>query len=76
MSKPTLVAYIVVEPERRAATRAILGKKSEQLWPATRIGSALTLVLPPGISVSGRIVCTQSKEESAGAQPGEETAAA
>ena len=74
MNKPSLVAYIVVEP-REGSNKKPFWQKVGAAWPHKN-GNGFDLVLPPGISVSGRIVCTQPKEESAEAQLGEETAAA
>jgi type IV secretory pathway TraG/TraD family ATPase VirD4 len=63
MSKPTHRAYVVVEPKEgsdRKATWVEVGA----VWQH-KSGKGFDLVIPPGISVSGRIVCTEPKEKTA-----------
>jgi hypothetical protein len=62
-SKPTHRAHIVVEPKDgsdRKATWVEVGA----VWPHKN-GNGFDVVIPPGISVSGRIVCTEPKEKAA-----------
>jgi hypothetical protein len=61
MNKPTHRAHVVVEPKEgsdRKATWIEVGA----VWPH-KSGKGFDLVIPPGISVSGRIVCTEPKEK-------------
>ena len=60
-SKPTHTAYVVTEPKEdsdRKATWYPVGA----IWPH-RNGKGFDLVLPPGVTVSGRIVCTERKAD-------------
>jgi hypothetical protein len=64
MSKPSHFAYVV--------TKAKEGKKPiwhrvGSVWPH-RNGNGFDLVIPEGISVRGRIVCTSPKEDDAAPQ--------
>ena len=66
MSKPTHRAHVVVEPKEgsdRKATWIEVGA----VWPHKN-GGGFDLVIPPGISVSGRIVCTEPKEKEPAAE--------
>jgi len=59
MNKPTHRAYVVVEPKEgsdRKATWVEVGA----VWPHKN-GNGFDVVIPPGISASGRIVCTEPK---------------
>ncbi len=58
-NKPTHSAYIVTTPkgEDRKAQWHEIGA----IWPHKN-GNGFDLVIPIGISVSGRIVCTERKE--------------
>ncbi len=59
--KPTHTAYVVVDAkegsERKAQWHPI-----GAVWPHKN-GRGFDLVIPAGISVSGRIVCTERKEQ-------------
>ena len=61
MSKPTLTAYVVVEP-RDSSDKKAFWHKVGSVWPHKN-GTGFDVVIPPGISVSGRIVCTEPKEK-------------
>jgi len=54
MTKPTLTAYVVVEPKEGSDKKAFWHRVGV-VWPH--------IVIPPGISVSGRIVCMEPKEK-------------
>jgi hypothetical protein len=60
MAKPTHVAYVVTDSKEE-------GKKGYwreigAVWPHKN-GEGFDLVIPEGISVTGRIVCTKPKEK-------------
>lgn len=57
--KPVLTAYIVVEPGRG---RKPFWHKVGAVWPH-KTGNGFDVVIPTGMSVSGRIVCTEPKEK-------------
>ena len=60
MSKPTHIAYVVTklnQPEREDIWRPV-----GAVWPH-RNGNGFDLVIPAGISVAGRIVCVERKDE-------------
>ena len=60
-NKPTHTAYVVTEPKE--------GSEGKPQWHAVgavwphRNGLGFDLVIPAGISVSGRIVCVERKDE-------------
>ena len=62
MTKPTLRAYVVQDPktEDGKARWTEVGA----LWPHKN-GNGFDLVIPDGISVSGRIVCIEPKDAAA-----------
>ena len=57
-SKPSHKAYVVNEGEDGKSYWREVGA----VWPHKN-GGGFDVVIPPGISVSGRIVCTQPKEK-------------
>lgn len=59
--KPTHTAYIVVEP-KEGTDRKAQWIEIGVVWPH-RNGQGFDLVIPPGLSISGRIVCRERKEE-------------
>jgi hypothetical protein len=63
MTKPTLTAYVVVEPKEGSGKKAFWHKVGA-VWPH-KSGNGFDVVIPPGLSVSGRIVCTEPKEKDA-----------
>ena len=58
-SKPTHVAYIVVDPPEGSGKEAQWHKVGA-VWQHSKSGG-FDLVIPPGISVSGRITCIKPK---------------
>lgn len=64
-SKPTHTAYLVSEP-KEGSDRKPVWHEVGAVWPHKN-GEGFDLVLPPGLSVSGRIVCTKPKPR--GPQP-------
>src|ERR1700690_801777 len=63
-NKPTHTAYVVTEPKE--------GSERKGQWPPVgavgphRNGIGFDLVIPAGISVAGRIVCVERKDEQQG----------
>lgn len=66
MSKPTHIAYKVVDPEdgsdRKATWHGVAA-----LW-RHKSGAGLDMLIPPGITISGRIVILERKEKEAAAE--------
>jgi hypothetical protein len=62
MSKPTHTAYLVIEP-KEGSDRKATWHEVGAVWPH-KSGGGFDLVIPQGMSVSGRIVCTARKERS------------
>jgi hypothetical protein len=60
MNKPTHIAYVVTEPKDENS-KAIWHRVGS-IWPHKN-GKGFDLVIPAGISVSGRIVCTEPREQ-------------
>ena len=60
-TKPTHTAYVVVEP-KEGSDRKAQWHKIGAIWPHKN-GKGFDLVIPAGLSVSGRIVCTEPKED-------------
>lgn len=60
-NRPTHIAYVVTEPRESGDKKAIWHRVGS-VWPH-KIGKGFDLVIPAGISVSGRIVCTEPKIE-------------
>jgi hypothetical protein len=62
-TKPSHIAYIVTEPkegtDRKAVWHAI-----GAVWPH-KSGEGFDIVMPEGLSVSGRVVCTKRREQPA-----------
>ena len=57
--KPTHSAYIVVEP-KEGTDRKATWHEVGAVWPHKN-GEGFDVVIPPGLSVTGRIVCTKRK---------------
>ena len=64
-SKPTHTAYIVIDPKEGSGRNAYWHEVGA-VW-AHKNGKGFDLVIPAGISVTGRIVCTEWKEKPAAA---------
>ena len=60
-NKPTHTAHVVTEP-KEGSERKALWHPVGAIWP-NRNGIGFDLVIPAGISVSGRIVCVERKDE-------------
>ena len=63
-NKPTHTAYVVVDPKEGSEKKAQWIEVGA-LWSHSD-GSGFDLVIPPGISLAGRFVCRQRKEQSGG----------
>jgi hypothetical protein len=61
-NKPTHIAYVVNDPKEGSDRKAIWHRVGS-IWPHKN-GKGFDLVIPEGISVAGRIVCTEPKERS------------
>jgi hypothetical protein len=76
MSKPTHIAYIVTDPrEGSSPDKKAVWREVGAIWPHKN-GNGFDLVIPEGLSVSGRIVCTERKEKAAEEKTAENNAAA
>ena len=69
MSKPSHTAYVVTKPEE-GSNRKPVWHPVGAIWPHKN-GNGFDLVIPPGVTLSGRIVCTERKDKE---QPAEEAA--
>jgi hypothetical protein len=58
-SKPSHTAYILTEPKEGSDRKAIWHEIGA-IWPHKN-GEGFDLVIPSGLSVTGRIVCTKRK---------------
>ena len=65
MSKPSHIAYIVTDPKEGTDKKAVW-REVGAVWPH-KSGKGFDLVIPDGISVTGRIVCTEPKDRDASA---------
>ena len=63
MSKPTHIAYVVKDAKEDSDKRGIW-RRVGSVWPHKN-GNGFDVVIDEQISVSGRIVCTTSKEKDA-----------
>jgi hypothetical protein len=61
MSKPTHIAYVVIEPKEGTNKNAFWHEVGG-VWPHKN-GTGFDVVIPSGISVSGRVTCTERKEK-------------
>ena len=66
MSKPTHIAYVVTNPKEGSEKEAVWNMVGA-IWPHKN-GNGFDLVIPDGISLSGRIVITERKEKEAAAE--------
>jgi hypothetical protein len=60
-NKPTHTAYVVTDP-KTGSERKEQWHLVRAVWPH-RNGNGFDLVIPAGISVAGRIVCVERKDE-------------
>jgi hypothetical protein len=59
-NKPTHIAYVLTELKEGSEKKAIWHRVGS-VWPHGK-GAGFDIVIPAGISVSGRIVCTEPKD--------------
>jgi hypothetical protein len=59
-NRPTHTAYVVSDP-KEGSDRKPIWHEVGAIWPHKN-GKGFDLVIPAGISVGGRIVCTERKE--------------
>jgi hypothetical protein len=62
-TKPAYIAYVVTDPKEGTDKKAFWHEVGG-VWPHSK-GGGFDVVIPQGISVSGRIVCTERKEKPA-----------
>jgi hypothetical protein len=74
MSKPTHIAYIVTDPKEGSDKKAVW-REVGAIWPHKN-GNGFDLVIPEGLSISGRIVCTERKDKAVEDKSAENNAAA
>jgi hypothetical protein len=60
-NKPTHTAYVVIEPKEGSDRKGVWHEVGA-VWPHRNGGEGFDLIIPTGISVTGRIVCTKRKE--------------
>jgi hypothetical protein len=60
MSKPSHIAYIVIEPKDAAKNK--IWRRVGSVWPHSK-GGGFDVTIDPQISVTGRITCTVPKED-------------
>jgi hypothetical protein len=61
MSKPSHIAYIVI-PAKEGSEKKAVWRKVGAVWPHTK-GSGFDLVVDEQLSVAGRIVVIENKDE-------------
>lgn len=61
-TKPTHHAYIVVDP-KEGSDKKPQWIKVGAVWPHKNAGGGFDLVIPEGISLTGRIVCRPPKAD-------------
>jgi hypothetical protein len=62
-NKPTHLAYVVTNPDEGSNQKPFWHEVGA-IWPH-RNGTGFDLMIPAGISVTGRIVCVERKEKPA-----------
>jgi hypothetical protein len=60
-SKPTHIAHVVTNPREGSDKKAVWTRVGA-VFPHKN-GGGFDIVIPDGISLSGRIVCTESKKD-------------
>ncbi len=65
--RPTHTAWIVIDPPP-GSNRKAYWHEVGAIWPHKN-GGGFDLVTPPGLSVSGRIVCTVRKDDDKAPEP-------
>lgn len=62
-SRPSHTAYIVIEPKEGANGKGYWIEVGA-IWPHKN-GNGFDLVIPPGMSLQGRIICRERREQTA-----------
>ena len=65
-NKPSHVAYVVSDPKEGTDGKAQWHRVGT-IWPH-KSGTGFDLVIPPGVTLSGRIVCVPPKEREPAAE--------
>jgi len=60
-SKPSHIAYVVVQPKEGSDRKAVWHRVAS-VWAHDK-GNGFDLVIPPSVTLSGRIVCTERRDE-------------
>jgi hypothetical protein len=60
-NKPTHYAYVVEQPKEGSDRKAVWHRVAT-VW-THKNGSGFDLVIPPGVTLSGRITCTEPRVE-------------
>jgi hypothetical protein len=60
-NKPSHIAHVVEQPKEGSDRKAIWHRVAA-VCPHSK-GNGFDLVIPPGVTLSGRIVCTELKDE-------------
>lgn len=60
-TKPTHIAYVVIDPKEGSDRKAVWHEVGA-IWPHGN-GTGFDLIIPSGLSVTGRIVCTERREK-------------
>jgi hypothetical protein len=60
-NKPSHIAHVVEQP-KEGSDRKATWHRVAAIWPHGK-GNGFDLVIPPGVTLSGRIVCTELKDE-------------
>jgi hypothetical protein len=60
-SKPSHIAYVIAEPTD-GSDRKAQWHQVGAIWPH-KTGPGFDLMIPPGVTLSGRIVCTVRKDK-------------
>jgi hypothetical protein len=60
-NKPSHYAYVVVQPDPGSDKKAAWHRVAT-VWAHSK-GNGFDLVIPPGVTLSGRITCTEPKDE-------------
>lgn len=61
MSKPTHIAYVVIDPKEGSDKKSVW-RRVGSVWPHKN-GNGFDVMIDDQISVAGRIVCTEPKEK-------------
>ena len=72
-SKPSHIAYVVIPPKDGSEKKAIW-RRVGSVFPHSK-GNGFDVVIPVGISVTGRITCTEPKEQTEQTEQAEPTEA-